>query len=66
MALFFAPGSCLGKSHIEPTDEHCYLLHAMSVGMAVVDLATARKDGERRAARTLETTLTLMAKGKGR
>jgi hypothetical protein len=38
----------------------------MSVGMAVVDLATARKDGERRAARTLETALTSMTKGKGR
>jgi AcrR family transcriptional regulator len=59
-------GKLLGNLHIEPTDEHCYLLHAMSVGIAVVDLATARKDGERRAARTLETTLTLMTKGRGR
>jgi AcrR family transcriptional regulator len=56
----------LGNLNIEPTDEHCYLLHAMSVGMAVVDLATARKNGERRAARTLETALTSMKRGEGR
>jgi AcrR family transcriptional regulator len=59
-------GKLLGNLNIEPTDEHCYQLHSMSVGMAVVDLATARKDGERRAARTLETALTLMTKGKRR
>jgi AcrR family transcriptional regulator len=59
-------GKLLRNLNIEPTDEHCYLLHSMSVGMAIVDLATARKDGERRAAWTLETALTLMTKGKGR
>jgi hypothetical protein len=59
-------GKLLRNLNIEPTEEHCYLLHSMSVGMAVVDLATARKDGERRAARTLEMALTLMTKGKGR
>jgi AcrR family transcriptional regulator len=64
--IILRAGKLLGNLNIESTDEHCYLLHAMAVGMAVVDLATARKDGERRAARTLETTLTLMAKGKGR
>jgi AcrR family transcriptional regulator len=64
--IILRAGKLLGNLNIEPSDEHCYLLHAMSVGMAVVDLATARKDGERRAARTLETTLTLMPKGKGR
>jgi AcrR family transcriptional regulator len=62
--IILRAGKLLGNLNIEPTDEHCYLLHAMSVGMAVVDLATARKDGERRAARALETTLNLMAKGK--
>jgi hypothetical protein len=30
--------------------------------MAVIDLATARKNGERRAARTLEAALTSMKK----
>src|ERR1700733_13669681 len=64
--IIFRAGKLLRNLNIEPTDEHCYLLHSMSVGMAVVDLATARKDGERRAARTLETTLTSMTKGKGR
>jgi hypothetical protein len=62
--IILRAGKLLRNLRIEPTDEHCYLLHAMSVGMAVVDLATARKDGERRAARTLETALSLMAKGK--
>jgi AcrR family transcriptional regulator len=64
--IILRAGKLLRNLNIEPTDEHCYLLHAMSVGMAVVDLATARKDGERRAARTLEMALTLMMKGKGR
>jgi AcrR family transcriptional regulator len=63
--IILRAGKLLKNLNIEPTDEHCYQLHAMSVGMAVVDLATARKDGERRAARTLETALTLMKKGKG-
>jgi AcrR family transcriptional regulator len=64
--IILRAGKLLGNLNIEPTDEHCYLLHAISVGMAVVDLATARKDGERRAARTLETALALMTKGKRR
>jgi AcrR family transcriptional regulator len=64
--IILRAGKLLGNLNIEPTDEHCYQLHSMSVGMAVVDLATARKDGERRAARTLEKALTLMTKGKGR
>jgi AcrR family transcriptional regulator len=59
-------GKLLGNLNIKPTDEHCYLLHALSVGLAVIDLATARKDGEHRAERTLETALTLMTKGTGR
>jgi AcrR family transcriptional regulator len=56
----------LENLHVTPTDEHCYLLHALSVGLAVIDLATARKDGERRAGRTLATALTLLAKGTGK
>jgi AcrR family transcriptional regulator len=52
------------QMNIAPTDEHCYLLHALSVGLAVIDLATARRDGERRAERTLGTALTLLRKGK--
>jgi hypothetical protein len=34
----------------------------LSFGLAVIDLGTARKNGERRAARTLEITLALMRK----
>jgi len=64
--IILRAGKLLKNLNIEPTDEHCYQLHSMSVGMAVVDLATARKDGEQRAARTLETALTSMTKGKGR
>ena len=64
--MILRAGKLLTQLNVEPTDEYCSLLHAMSVGMAVVDLATARKDGERRAARTLETALTLMKKGRGR
>jgi AcrR family transcriptional regulator len=56
----------LENLNITPTDEHCFLLHALSVGLAVIDLATARKGGERRAERTLQTALTLLTKGKGK
>jgi AcrR family transcriptional regulator len=37
------------------------LLHALSVGLAVVDLATGRPDGKQRATRVLEVALTLVA-----
>jgi AcrR family transcriptional regulator len=57
-------GKLLEALNIKPTDEHCYLLHALSVGLAVIDLATARKDGERRAERTLGTALSLLTKGR--
>jgi len=59
-------GKLLENLNITPTDEHCYLLHALSVGLAVIDLATARKDGERRAERTLGSALTVLTKGKGK
>ena len=63
--IILRAGKLLRNLNIEPTDKHCYQLHSMSVGMAVVDLATSRRDGERRAARTLEAALTAMTKGKG-
>jgi AcrR family transcriptional regulator len=53
-------GKLLENLNIAPTAEHCSLLHALSIGLAVIDLATTRKNGERRAARTLELTLALM------
>jgi hypothetical protein len=34
--------------------------HALSVGLAVIDLATARKDGERRARRAFQEMLDLL------
>ena len=56
-------GKLLERLNVAPTDEHCYLLHALSVGMAMIDLATAREGGEMRAARTLETFFTLLTRG---
>jgi len=64
--IILRAGRLLGGLNIAPTDEHCYLLHALSVGLAVIDLATAREGGEVRAARTLETVFDLLAKGRGR
>jgi AcrR family transcriptional regulator len=64
--IILRAGKLLTNLNIEPTDERCYQLHSMSVGMAVVDLATARKNGARRGARTLETALTSMKKGEAR
>ena len=40
------------------TDVDARMLHALSVGLAVVDLATGRTDGQRRAATVLKTALT--------
>jgi AcrR family transcriptional regulator len=64
--IILRAGRLLGGLNIEPTDEHCYLLHALSVGLAVIDLATAREGGERRAALTLGTALSLMTTGQDR
>jgi hypothetical protein len=44
-----SPGKLLKHLNITPTDERCYLLQALLAGLAVVDLATARKNGQRRA-----------------
>ena len=53
-------GKLLEDLNITPTNDHCYLLQALSFGLAVIDLGTARKNGGRRAARTLEITIALM------
>jgi hypothetical protein len=42
------------------TDADARLLHAISVGLAVVNLATGRSDGKRRATAVLETALTMI------
>ena len=41
------------------------MLHTLSVGLAVVDLATGRTDGQRRAAAILKATLLNITKGAG-
>jgi AcrR family transcriptional regulator len=47
------------------TEADARLLHALSVGLAVVDLATGRPDGTRLAASVLETALTMISKRAG-
>lgn len=47
-------GKLLGQLDVKPSDENCFILHALSVGMAVISLATGREDSERRSARALE------------
>jgi AcrR family transcriptional regulator len=58
--IILRAGKLLINLNIEPTDERCYQLHSMSVGMAVIDLAEERGAG---AARTLEAALTSMKEG---
>ena len=45
------------------SEEHARFLHALSVGLAVVNLATGRPGGEQRAADILQTALHLFAGG---
>jgi AcrR family transcriptional regulator len=53
-------GRFLKTLNAESTEEHARLLHALAVGLAVVNLATARQDGAKRTSAVLETTLTLL------
>lgn len=53
-------GKLLERLDVKPSDEHCYLLHALSVGMAVIALATGRDDSERRSVRALELMFRLL------
>jgi AcrR family transcriptional regulator len=48
--------------NVESTDEHARLLHALAVGLAVVDLATARPDGAKRTTAVLEIALSLLSR----
>jgi DNA-binding transcriptional regulator YbjK len=61
--IFERLGKLLSNLGANPTDEHCRLLHALSVGLAVVDLAVARPGGERRAAEVFGTVLNLVVTG---
>jgi DNA-binding transcriptional regulator YbjK len=56
-------GKLLDKLNIPSTNENRFLLHALSVGLAVIDLAVARPDGERRSSAVVAATLTMMKKG---
>jgi AcrR family transcriptional regulator len=58
--IFGRMGKLLSNLGAEPTDESRRLLHALSVGLAVVDLAVARPGGEGRASDVFGTALTLL------
>jgi AcrR family transcriptional regulator len=47
----------------EASEADARLLHSLLVGLAVLDLATGRPDGERRAAAVLTTVLAMIANG---
>lgn len=47
----------------DATETDARLLHALAVGLAVVDLATDRRDGKRRNAAVLQAALAMIAKG---
>jgi AcrR family transcriptional regulator len=55
-------GKLLERLDVKASDEHCFLVHAVSVGMAVIALATGRDDSERRSARALERIFKLLRK----
>ena len=59
--IFERLGKLLTSLGAVPSDEHRRLLHALSVGLAVVDLAVARPGGERRAADVSSTVLNLIS-----
>lgn len=59
--IFERFGKLLSNLGADPTDGNRRLLHALSVGLAVVDLAVARPGGERRAADTFQTVLHLLS-----
>ncbi len=57
-------GHFLKSLDIESTEEHARLLHALAVGLAVVDLATARPDGAKRTTAVLDAALTMLSRSK--
>lgn len=59
-------GRLLEDLGIEPTQQARFMLHALSAGLAVIDLAVGRPDGERRAQAVIETALDLLARGRKR
>lgn len=55
-------GRVLGKAQPAVTEEEARMLHALCVGLAVVDLATGRPDGEQRARAVVEVALAMIVK----
>ena len=56
-------GGYFGQMHEQaPDDELGRFLHALSVGLAVIDLATGRPDGKQRAASVIQTAVGLMVR----
>jgi AcrR family transcriptional regulator len=54
-------GQFLKTLNAESTPEHARLLHALAVGLAVVDLATGLPDGAKRTTAVLHAALTLLS-----
>jgi AcrR family transcriptional regulator len=54
-------GQFLRRQDMGATEEQARLLHALTVGLAVVDLATARPDGAKRTTALYDAALTLLA-----
>jgi AcrR family transcriptional regulator len=54
-------GGLLGKVRIAPTAANVDLLHAVFVGLAIIDLATSRKNGRARANAALKVLFDLMS-----
>ena len=53
-------GAWLGSMNIPVTQANLDLMHALSVGLAVIDLATSRSDGADRTKAALEAALTML------
>jgi AcrR family transcriptional regulator len=58
-------GRFLKSLNPDTTEADARMLHALSVGLAVVDLATGRPDGQRRATTVLKAALSKITKGTG-
>ena len=57
-------GALLEKLKLSPTEARIDLLHALFVGLSIIDLATRRKNGRARAKAALSLTFDLLSGGK--
>jgi len=53
----------LGKLGLEPTEARIDLVHALFVGLSIIDLATGRPHGKTRAKAVLDLTFQLLSQG---